>query len=522
MFTRKEKALDSMEQACMLCDRTEADPDICGRKLEKQGLCAHVFCLFFANDLFQKQSEDQTLMGFLPQHIIRTIEQAIWEDCFVCGENGATITCQDTGCDRSFHLPCAVEGECITQYFGFYRSFCWEHRPEQAVQAAPEETTTCLICMDSVGHRKSYSTMVCPACKHAWFHRGCIQGQALRAGISCFQCPLCRDRERFISDMLNMGIRIPRRLPSWENNHAYAALNERHSRCDASQCLCPGGRERAEEEGPWQLLLCCSCAAEGTHRRCSNLKHSTASWECSSCAGLGTVSSASSELAGSSTASQSGLGPSHSSLAPETSSPSTSSLAASASPHGSLAPETRSPSTGSLAASGSSHGSQAPETSSPSTGSQAASEPLHGSPVLEDTSCSSTPGPERVRDRSRLQRRAQNPYSRPRRRRERSQAPAPSAETSTPSQAAAGVSHSSPAPEASSPSADSQLPSGTSCSSPALQSSSRSSTPGPERVRDRSRLQRRAQNPYSRPRRHNETRRATSPSAGCDPSPPAQ
>ncbi|NWH24877.1 PHF7 protein, partial [Grus americana] len=78
------------------------------------------------------------------------------------------------------------------------------------------------------------------------------------------------------------------RLPSWENNHAYAALNERHSCCDASQCLCPGGRERAEEEGPWQLLLCCSCAAEGTHRRCSNLKHSTASWECSSCAGLGT------------------------------------------------------------------------------------------------------------------------------------------------------------------------------------------------------------------------------------------
>ncbi|XP_054694692.1 PHD finger protein 7-like [Grus americana] len=453
-------AVSERAAACMLCHRTEADPDICGRKLEKHGLCAHVFCLFFANDLFQQQSEDQTLMGFLPQHIRCTIGQAIWKDCFVCGENGATITCQDTGCDRSFHLPCAVEGECITQYFGLYRSFCWEHRPEQAVQAAPEETTTCLMCMDSVGHRKSYSTMVCPACKHAWFHRGCIQGQALRAGISCFQCPLCRDRERFISDMLNMGIRIPRRLPSWENNHAYAALNERHSRCDASQCLCPGGRERAEEEGPWQLLLCCSCAAEGTHRCCSNLKHSTASWECSSCAGLGTA--------------------------------------------------------------GVSHSSPAPEASSPSPDSQLPSGTSCSSPALQSSSRSSTPGPERVRDRSRLQRRAQNPYSRPRRHRERSRAPAPSAETSTPSQAAAGVSHSSPAPEASSPSPDSQLPSGTSCSSPALQSSSRSSTPGPERVRDRSRLQRRAQNPYSRPRRHNETRRATSPSAGCDPSPPAQ
>ncbi|KAM7095819.1 uncharacterized protein J5F26_010205 [Ciconia maguari] len=116
-------------------------------------------------------------------------------------------------------------------------SFSWEHRPEQAVEAAPEQNTTCLICLDLVGDRKSYSTMVCPACKHAWFHRG---------------------------------------------------LSERHSRCDASECLCPGGREQAEKEGPWQLLLCCSCAAEGTHRRCSYSRNSTARWECNSCAGRGT------------------------------------------------------------------------------------------------------------------------------------------------------------------------------------------------------------------------------------------
>ncbi|KAF1465411.1 G2/M phase-specific E3 ubiquitin-protein ligase, partial [Pygoscelis antarcticus] len=203
--------------------------------------------------------------------------------CFVCGEGGAAITCRETGCDRSFHLPCAMEGGCITQFLPQYRSFCWEHRPEQAVEAAPEENTTCLICLDPVEDRKSYSTMVCPACKHAWFHRGCIQGQAVCAGISRFQCPLCRDKDLFLLEMLVMGIRIPFRLPSWENSHAYAALSERHSRCDASECLCPGGREQAEEEGPWHLLLCCSCAAEGTHRRCSCLTNSTASWECDSC-----------------------------------------------------------------------------------------------------------------------------------------------------------------------------------------------------------------------------------------------
>ncbi|KAM3668106.1 LOW QUALITY PROTEIN: PHD finger protein 7-like [Ammospiza maritima maritima] len=108
-----------------------------------------------------------------------------------------------------------------------------------------------------VEDRKTFTTLVCPMCKRAWFHRDCIQvgalpqprgtagaqqqhrasltlpvfalqGQALRAGALYFQCPLC------------------------------------------------------------QLLLCCSCAAEGTHRRCSGLRNSTQRWECDSCAGLGT------------------------------------------------------------------------------------------------------------------------------------------------------------------------------------------------------------------------------------------
>ncbi|XP_052635112.1 PHD finger protein 7-like [Harpia harpyja] len=319
MSARKQKAPGSMEQACLLCRRAEADPALCGAKLEKQGLCAHVFCLFFANNLLQQRSRD----GVRLEDIRRAVARAARKHCFVCGESGATISCREMGCDRSFHLPCAVEGGCVTQFFGLYRAFCWEHRPEQAVEAAPEENTTCLICLDLVEERKSYGTMVCPACKHAWFHRGCIQNQAIHAGFSCFQCPHCQNEYRFLMEMLTMGIRIPRRGPSWEDGGAYEQLYERHSRCDARECLCPGGREQAEEEGPWQLLLCCSCAAEGTHRRCSFMKHSTTSWECDTCAGLGTASSASSELAGPSTASQAGSGPSHGSPAPDASSPST-------------------------------------------------------------------------------------------------------------------------------------------------------------------------------------------------------
>ncbi|NXJ99501.1 PHF7 protein, partial [Corythaixoides concolor] len=108
------------------------------------------------------------------------------------------------------------------------------------------------------------------------------------AGMFCFRCPRCRDSAGFLSKMLLMGIRVPIRMPLWHNREEYAALNARHNRCDASECLCPGGREHAKKKGPWQLLLCCSCAAEGTHRRCSSLSSNVASWECHSCAVPGT------------------------------------------------------------------------------------------------------------------------------------------------------------------------------------------------------------------------------------------
>ncbi|NXA04956.1 G2E3 ligase, partial [Sapayoa aenigma] len=162
-------------------------------------------------------------------------------------------------------------------------AFCPAHSPEQAVEATPEPGTQCLICMEPVEDRKTYSTMVCPACKSTWFHRDCIQGQALCAGILSLQCPLCRNSEAFVVEMFIMGIRIPFRLPSWEDEDAFAELGERHSQCDANDCLYPGGRDEAEEEGPWELLLCCSCAAEGTHRHCSGLRDSITSWECDSC-----------------------------------------------------------------------------------------------------------------------------------------------------------------------------------------------------------------------------------------------
>ncbi|NXK77622.1 G2E3 ligase, partial [Amazona guildingii] len=203
--------------------------------------------------------------------------------CFVCGEGGATVICWETGCNRRFHLPCAVDGECVTYYLPPYRSFCQEHSPQQEELVTPENTT-CLICLDPVEGRTIYGTMVCPACKYAWFHRACIQGQAVCAGIFCFCCPQCRNHDRFLLEMMFMESQVPIRPPSWEDNNMYTDLYQRHSSCDARECLCPGGRGLAEPDRPWQLFLCRSCPAEGMHRRCFNLgKRHEAGWECDSC-----------------------------------------------------------------------------------------------------------------------------------------------------------------------------------------------------------------------------------------------
>ncbi|XP_068034694.1 PHD finger protein 7-like [Anomalospiza imberbis] len=200
---------------CVLCHRAEADPDICGDQLEKCGLCAHAFCLFFATLLSRQENRRVGLMGFLPRDIQIAVWRAAQKRCCVCGQSGATIMCCKEDCDRWFHLPCAKEGGCVNVYVTPYSSFCPEHRPEQDVEATPEPGTDCPICMEPVEDRKTFRTLVCPACKRAWFHRDCIQGQAMRAGLFSLRCPLCRDTGEFLVQMFIVGIRIPFRLVSF-------------------------------------------------------------------------------------------------------------------------------------------------------------------------------------------------------------------------------------------------------------------------------------------------------------------
>ena len=142
--------------------------------------------------------------------------------------------------------------------------------------------------MEPAGDSRSYSTMVCPSCQHAWFHRACIQvgalpfphpvgtagaqqhqarltltllvfllqGMAKSAGLRCFQCPLCRDRERFIQEMINLGIHIPVRLVPFIHL----------SSCEGTRAVPSQGLpQQAWPFGAGMALVCLSLEALSAH-----------------------------------------------------------------------------------------------------------------------------------------------------------------------------------------------------------------------------------------------------------------
>ncbi|OXB51086.1 UNVERIFIED_CONTAM: hypothetical protein H355_000122, partial [Colinus virginianus] len=105
--------------ACVLCGKVDEDSGILGPMQELNGSYFHAYCALFANGLCQRE-EDRSY-SFVRRDLIRIVEQTENTHCIVCGKTGASITCAHTGCDRSFHLPCASEGECVTQYFQRFR-----------------------------------------------------------------------------------------------------------------------------------------------------------------------------------------------------------------------------------------------------------------------------------------------------------------------------------------------------------------------------------------------------------------
>ncbi|KAM4853311.1 G2/M phase-specific E3 ubiquitin-protein ligase isoform 2-T5 [Thomomys bottae] len=278
---------DAQNLACVFCRKTDDCPYKYGEKKtnEKWNLTVHYYCLLMSSGIWQRGKEEEGLYGFLIEDIKKEVHRASKLKCSICKKNGASIGCVAPRCKRSYHLPCGLERECIFQFTGNFASFCWNHRPVQITTTNNyRDSLPCTICLEYIEPVPTYSVLQSPCCKNAWFHRDCLQVQAINAGIFFFRCTICNNSEIFQKEMLKMGIHIPEKDASWElEENAYQDLLQHHERCDVRRCRCKEGREYNEPDSKWEIKRCQCCGSSGTHLACSSLRSWEQNWECLEC-----------------------------------------------------------------------------------------------------------------------------------------------------------------------------------------------------------------------------------------------
>lgn len=287
----KGKRKTGSGKVCVFCATNEDNELALGKLLTKQGITVHNFCMLFSSGLPQRGKTDSTgILGFLTADIVKEANRGRKLTCVYCRKKGATIGCTVRHCRRQFHLPCGVNSNSLHQFFDQFCSFCEEHRPQQGMEVVSDRlsfhgtaNSTCAICLCPVEARTSNHTLRAPCCKNSWFHRTCVQRQALSAGYF-FKCPLCNNKNTFQSEMLKYGIYIPEQDASWElEENAFGELLHRHDKCDAEVCKCPQGRKCNKEGSRWAISLCNLCGSQGCHIGCAKLNFQNPEWECDNC-----------------------------------------------------------------------------------------------------------------------------------------------------------------------------------------------------------------------------------------------
>lgn len=283
----ENKPDDSQNLACIFCRKSDDCPNKYGEKktYEKWNFSVHYYCLLMSSGIWQRGKEEEEVYGFLVEDIKKEVQRASKLKCAVCKKNGASIGCVVPRCKRSYHFPCGLQNECIFQFTDNFASFCWQHRPVQAMTSNMyRDSLPCTICLEFIDPIPTYSVLRSPCCKNAWFHRDCLQVQALSAGVFFFRCTLCNNTDIFQKEMLRMGIHIPEKDASWElEENAYEDLLQSHNRCDVRRCHCKKGRDYNEPNSKWEVKRCQCCGSSGTHVACSSLQLLEQNWECLDC-----------------------------------------------------------------------------------------------------------------------------------------------------------------------------------------------------------------------------------------------
>ncbi|XP_053700466.1 G2/M phase-specific E3 ubiquitin-protein ligase isoform X1 [Synchiropus splendidus] len=288
MRTKAASQLAGMENCCVLCRLPDDDPNLFGEKftVTEENISVHYFCLLTSSGVYQRGKEHEGIVGFMVDDIKMEVRRSSRLKCVVCKKTGASVGCNIRSCRKMVHFPCGRSHRFLSQFTGLFPSFCPDHSPTQTMSVTSELSLpqTCSVCLDSLDPVLSYSVLKCPSCHGSWFHRDCVQHQALSAGLFFFKCTLCNNKKEYQEEMLRMGIYIPERDASWElEANAYSELLQVYSNCDAETCVCRSGRSHSAKTGWFHVVRCLLCGSTGTHRKCSGLSLDTQDWACSDC-----------------------------------------------------------------------------------------------------------------------------------------------------------------------------------------------------------------------------------------------
>ncbi|XP_024136054.1 histone-lysine N-methyltransferase 2C isoform X3 [Oryzias melastigma] len=139
--------------------------------------CAHLQCATWSEGV--RKGEGQSLL-----FVDKAIDSGSIQVCAFCRHLGASLRCQETGCMRSYHMPCAAAaGACQD----------WNQRRILCPQHAHTGSSQCRLCASSGDPGGLLMCSCCGSC----YHGSCLDPSVTpsplsRVGWQCPQCRMCR------------------------------------------------------------------------------------------------------------------------------------------------------------------------------------------------------------------------------------------------------------------------------------------------------------------------------------------
>lgn len=129
-----------------------------------------------------------------------------FQTCYYCKLKGANIGCCRKSCRKSFHLPCALENNCLVQFRDKFPSFCHIHHGIERTSIHAKDEI-CLLCSKDMKEFHPVTSVQLNCCESKWYHSDCLRDLAF-VEQNKFTCPCCGDCDDFRDSMLSNGIYV--------------------------------------------------------------------------------------------------------------------------------------------------------------------------------------------------------------------------------------------------------------------------------------------------------------------------